>query len=64
MKTLILIFISFLHYVHPQGAWMMSNRTHPELDWMTIKTGIATLSLPFILMLISYLFFLNKNREF
>ena len=38
MKTLILIFITFLHYAHSQGAWMMSNRTHPELDWRTIKT--------------------------
>ncbi len=28
------------------------------------NTGIATLCLPFILLLISYLFFLNKNKKF
>ena len=27
-----------MNIVYSQGAWMVSNRTHPELSWETIKT--------------------------
>jgi len=35
--TLLLILINFCF---SQGAWMFSNRTHPELKWETIKLKI------------------------
>ena len=35
-KTLYIL--SFINLVFSQGAWMISNRTHPELEWQTIKT--------------------------
>ena len=30
--------IVFINFIFSQGAWMVSNRTHPELEWETIKT--------------------------
>ena len=30
--------IVFINFIYSQGAWMVSNRTHPELEWETIKT--------------------------
>ena len=38
MKILVAVFIIILNFCFSQGAWMLSNRTHPELEWKTIKT--------------------------
>ena len=38
MKILFTVFIITLNFCFSQGAWMLSNRTHPELEWETIKT--------------------------
>ena len=35
-----------------------------KLGFININAGIVTLCLPFILLLTSYLFFLNKNKKF
>ena len=37
IKNLIYLYL-FVNLVYSQGAWMISNRTHPELEWQTIKT--------------------------
>ena len=37
IKNLIYLYL-FVNMVYSQGAWMISNRTHPELEWQTIKT--------------------------
>ncbi len=34
----ILIYFSLLRVALPQGTWMWTNRTHPELTWETIET--------------------------
>lgn len=34
----VLIYFSLLRVVLPQGTWMWTNRTHPELTWQTIET--------------------------
>ena len=38
MKILISIIFIIINFSFSQGAWMFSNRTHPELIWETIKT--------------------------
>ena len=38
MKILFTVVIITLNFCFSQGAWMLSNRTHPELEWATIKT--------------------------
>ena len=37
IKNLIYLYL-LVNLVYSQGAWMISNRTHPELEWQTIKT--------------------------
>ena len=38
MSKVLLFILLLLNIVYAQGAWMFSNRTHPELSWETIKT--------------------------
>lgn len=38
MTKRILYLYLLINFIYSQGAWMMSNRTHPELTWKTIKT--------------------------
>ena len=33
-----LIIILLINIIYSQGGWMISNRTHPELIWKTVKT--------------------------
>ena len=38
MSKIVLYFFLLMNIIYSQGAWMVSNRTHPELSWETIKT--------------------------
>ena len=38
MKIFITLIFIIINFSFSQGAWMFSNRTHPELEWETIKT--------------------------
>ena len=38
MNKTVLYFFILTNNIYAQGAWMLSNRTHPELSWETIKT--------------------------
>ena len=38
MKIFTTLVLIFMNFCFSQGAWMFSNRTHPELKWETIKT--------------------------
>ena len=37
MKIFITLIFIIINFSFSQGAWMFSNRTHPELEWETIK---------------------------
>jgi hypothetical protein len=37
IKRIVYLYL-LINFIYSQGAWMMSNRTHPELTWKTIKT--------------------------
>jgi len=38
MNKIALYFFLVTNIIYSQGSWMVSNRTHPELSWETIKT--------------------------
>ena len=38
MKIFITLIFIIINFSFSQGAWMFSNRTHPELEWETIQT--------------------------
>ena len=42
MKIFISIIVIIINFSFSQGAWMFSNRTHPELTWETIKLKTLT----------------------